>query len=236
MAQFSLKPVILFFVVVILGVVFLGEIADNEVANTELSGVTNESIAITLTTNTIVNETITISSGSGTTGNKSVTSITFFGNATTSSDASSDVTVVINTNINFSKSGIITLNGTFDNGDYNISYTYSTDATGNTVQDDVVSVSFFGNGTNSSHLSSVTIGTEINFTKPGVITVDTFVFDAGTYNISYEYEGDLYVVDTKSHFALKLVALFFVFVIVAFGIKAIAESSDNFNFGFGKVK
>lgn len=159
MAQFSLKPIITFFVVIILGIVFLSVIADNEIANTELSDVTNESI--------------TIASGTGNTANADVVSLAFFGNATTSSDASSDVTLSLGANINFTKAGVITLNGTFADG---------------------------------------------------------------IYNASYGYEGDLYVVDTKSHFALKLVALFFVFVIVAFGIKAIAESSDNFNFGFGRVK
>ena len=234
MADFSLKPIIMFFVVVLIGIVFLGEIADNQIANTELSSVTNESIAITMTTNTVTNETITMASGAGTTANSSVRNITFFGNATHSSDASSTVTIVLGTTVNVSKLGQVNANGTFTTGDYNISYTYTTAGTGDTVQDDITSIDFFGNATNSTHLAGVTAGTEINFTKPGVISVDTLSFDPGTYNISYGYEGDLYVVDTKSHIFLKLLGLFFVLVIFAFAIQTMRESSDNFNFGFGK--
>ena len=151
MADFSLKPIILFFVAVIIGIVFLGVIADNQVANTELSGVTNESISI------------------GATGN------------------------------------------------------------GTTVNADVIGVSYFGNISDSTDLGSFVFGKSVNFTKTGLITVNT---TDHTYNISYSYEGELYVVDKKSHTFLKLLGLFFVFTIVAFGIKAMMDSSGNLTFGF----
>ncbi len=230
MVEFSLKPVIMFFVVVILGVVFLGEIADNQVENTELSGVVNESITMTATTNTIINETMAITSGIGTPGNLSIASVTFFGNATSSSHIDG---ITIGTQINFTKAGITVDSVNFSNGNYNISYTYTKDLIGNAAQDDLRGISFFGNATNSTHLSSITAGTHVNFTKPGVITVDNHFFDSGsTYNISYSYEGELYVVDTKTHVFLKLLVVFFVLIIFAFGIQAIKESSDDFNFGF----
>ncbi len=233
MAEFSLKPIIMLFVVVIIGAIFLGEIADNQVENTELSGITNESIVMTATTNTIVNETITITSGVGQTGNVSLRSVIFFGNGTNSTHLAS---VNLATHVNFSKSGeIVVSQHAFDSdSEYNISYTYTADVTGDTAQDDVVSISFFGNGTNSTHSSDITAGIHVNFTKPGVITVDSFPFDPGTYNISYGYEGDLYVVDTKAHPLLRLITIFFVLVIFAFAIQTIKGSSDDFNFGFGK--
>ena len=233
MADFSLKPIIMFFVVILIGIVFLSEIADNQVKNTELSAAINESITMTATTNTVVNETITITSGTGTTDNTSVRSVTFFGNGTNSTHLAD---VNITQHVNFSKSGAITISGQRfpADGEYNISYTYTIDVTGNTVNDDVVSLSFFGNGTNNTFQSSITIGAQVNFTKPGVITVDSLPFDPGVYNISYQYEGELYVVDTKTHPLLKLLTVFFVLVIFAFGFLAIRESSDDFNFGFKK--
>ena len=234
MGKFSLGPIIMFFVVIILGVVFLREIGDNQVKNTELSGVTNESIAITMTNNVIINETITIASGIGTTGNSSIQAVGFFGNATNSTHLDD---VAINAQVNFTKAGaIVVAPDHIQDGDYNISYNYTSDGVGNTVQDDLTSLDFFGNGTNSTHLASITAGANVNFTKPGVISVDTMPFDPGTYNISYGFEGDLYVVDTKSHPLLKLLSIFFVLTIFAFGIQTIMKSSDDFNFGFGKVK
>ncbi len=167
MVEFSLKPIILFFVVIIMGVVFLGVIADNQVANTEISGVTNESITIT--------------------------------------------------------SGV-----------------------GSTSNDDVVGISFFGNGTVGTPLATVTVGEHINFTKAGTIAIAQNLnltsggedfnnsFADGSYNITYTYEGDLYVVDTKTHPLLKLLGLFFVLVIIAFGVQSMRDSSGNFSFGFNK--
>ncbi len=159
MAEFSLKPILTLFIIIIVGVVFLGEITDNQVENTELSR--------------SINETITMTGQTGTTAFADVRSLTFFGNAS-------------------------------------------------------------GNDTD---LANVAIGVEVNFTRSGTIIVDAEEFPAdGPYNITYSYEGDLYVVDTKSHVFLKLLGLFFVFVIFAVGINTIRESSDDFNFGFGKVK
>ena len=230
MAEFSLKPIIMLFVVIILGVVFLREIADSQVENTELSEIVNESIAMTATINSVVNETMAITSGTGIPSNPSIVDVTFFGNGNVSSHVDG---ITIGTQINFTKAGLTVDSINFTDNDYNISYTYTTDLIGNTAQDDLTGINFFGNATNSTHLSSITIGTHVNFTKPGVITVDTHFFDTGSiYNISYDYEGDLYVVDTKSHTFLKLLTIFFVLIIFAFAIQAIRESSDDFNFGF----
>ena len=230
MVEFSLRPIIMLFVVVILGVVFLRELGDSQVENTELSGVTNESITMTATINSVVNETMAITSGTGIPANPSIVDITFFGNGNVSSHVDG---ITIGTQINFTKAGLAVDSINFTGNDYNISYTYATDLTGDTAQDGLTGINFFGNATNSTHLSSITIGTHVNFTKPGVITVDTHFFDSGsTYNISYPYEGDLYVVDTKSHVFLRLIIIFFVFVIFAFAIKTMQDSSDDFNFGF----
>lgn len=155
--NFSLKPILMFFIVIIMGVVFLQILADNQIENTELSNTFHEQITIT--------------SGAGQTNN-----------------------------------------------------------------DDVVSLQFFGNGSVNTDQSNIVLGEVVNFTKPGVITVsqNNGNFSNGNYNISYTYEGDLYVVDTKSHPLLNLMVIFFVFVIIAMGITALNGSSEGFTFGFKK--
>lgn len=152
MAEFSLKPVMVGFIVILVGVVFAGVVADNQVANTELSTSTNEQITIT--------------GGSGL-----------------------------------------------------------------TAEDDVRGITFFGNATNNTDQGAFNVGTEVNFTKAGNITVSS-LFSGGTYNISYPFEGDLYVNDSQAQTFLKLLALFFVVAVLAIGIGMIVRTSDNFNFGF----
>lgn len=234
MVEFSLKPIIMFFVVVILGVVFLGEIADNQVENTELSFVTNETITITVSTFTTINESITITNGEGAVATGPIFSVSFFGNATNSTD---DAGISLGTEVNFSRSGAVAISQEADKfgptGTYNISYVSATSGTGVTANNAKTAVSFFGNGSISTGISGIEIGDEINFTKASkTVTVSSYNFSTGDHNISYTHEGDLYVVDTKTHPLLKLLAIFFVLVIFAFGIQAIRESSDDFNFGF----
>ena len=152
--------------------------------------VVNESITITATTITVTNESITMTSGTGTTGNGSVRSITYFGNVTNSTDLAS---ISVGLQINLSKSGVITVDTAEAfpaDGIYNISYTFSRDVTGTTANDGVSGVTFFGNVSNNTFLSTITIGTHVNFTEPGVITLDSHPFDPGTYNISYGYNAE----------------------------------------------
>ena len=51
----------------------------------------------------------------------------------------------------------------------------------------VYSVTFFGNITNSTDITGINVGEEVNFTKEGLITVDggTVFPGSGPYNISY---------------------------------------------------
>ena len=184
------------------------------------------------TANIVFNETIAIVSQVGVVSNCGMIDITFFGNNTNSTDLP-DVNVIEHVNITGYREFIVSAAQFPADGDYNVSYTFAA-RTGSTAQDDLVSISFFGNGTNNTFLSSVAIGTQVNFTKPGVITASSCHFSNGNNNISYKYEGDLYVVDTKTHPLLKLIIVFFVLVIFAFGVQSMRDSSGNFSFGFNK--
>ena len=219
----SLGIIVSGFVILLVGIVFLDVIADTIVGNTELSSITNESIAITTTLNTITNETITITGGSGATGNSSIRGVTSFGNVTNGTHLA---IIRLGIEVNFTKNGTIQVAPNHFDGDgpYNVSYIYTTEAIGNLANDDVVGLSFFGNATNNTVLSSITLGANVNFTRPGVITVDTFPFDAGTYNTSYTYEGDLFVADTQSQALLKIVVLMFVLALIAVGIMLIQKT------------
>ena len=235
MAEFSLKPILTLFIVVLIGIVFLGEIADNQIENTELSSTGNETITMSATTSSTVNESITITSQTGNVAGGAVIAVSFFGNGTNSTHLAN---VAIGIEVNITRSGRVTVDAEEfpADGIYNISYTTQNVATGSTANEDVISVSFFGLGSDniSTSINGISVGAEINFTKAGAITASPYNFSAGLHNISYVYEGALYVTDTKSHIFLKLLTIFFVFVVVAFAIKTMSDSSDNFNFGFKK--
>ena len=64
---------------------------------------------------------------------------------------------------------------------------------GQLAQDDVDTLSYFGNNSNDT---SAFINTLINYTKAGVITTDPTVGNT-TYNASYTYEGDEYIVGSS---------------------------------------
>ena len=234
MGDFSLKPIIIGFVALLIGIVFVQVIADNQIANTTLSQAVNESITITGDTATIINETITMSSNNGNTLKRGIETVTFFGNVSNHTDLPG---IDLGIDINFTRSGLIIVGNDADgpftgNGPYNISYTALENATGDTANADVISFSFFGNANISTHVNDIDIGTEINFTKPGVVTVDPANFSAGDYNGSYSYEGALYVTDKKSHAFLSLNTLFFAIMVIAIAIGIILKQSDGFNFGF----
>lgn len=60
---------------------------------------------------------------------------------------------------------------------------------GTTASDDVVTVTFFGNGTTNSSQSGVTIGQDVNFTSAGAITTISN-FSDGDYQIDYTFLQD----------------------------------------------
>ncbi len=227
MADFSLKQIMSVFVALILGIVLIQVIANHEVGNTELSGVTNESIAMSSgTANVVINETIAMVSQVGVVGNCGLIDITFFGNNSNSTGLP-NVNVSQHVNITGYREFIVSEAQFPADGDYNISYTFAA-RTGSTARDDLVSMSFFGNGTNNTFLSSVTIGTQVNFSKEGVITASSCHFSDGSYNTSYGYEGDLYVTDSKSRNLLTLNSLFFALVLFAVAVGGAIASTKGF--------
>lgn len=166
--EYSLKPILVFFVVAIIAISFVRILSDSEVANTQLS--------------TRVNESVVISGRSGDLANINIVSIDFFGNASNNTLRNSGIT--FGAHINFSENGTIQV----------------TD-----------SLNISGSGSTGPSTSQV-------------------VFGAGTYNVSYTYRGDLYVRDAPSRGLLDLVPLFFVLLVVGFGIFYLRQASDDFNF------
>lgn len=237
MAEFSLKPILLTFIVVLIGVVFLREIGDSQVETTELSAAVNELITMAETSTSIVNESITMTGATGNTARGPVSDLSFFGNATNSTH---DANIILGVDVNITRNGEVTISQDPDKfGDatvtYNISYTVRDTVTGTTANEDITGITLFGNGNVSTSVTGIDVGAEVNFTKgTGVITASPYNFSAQIYNISYPYEGALYVSNTTVHPFLKLLTIFFVLVIFAFVIKAVKDSSDDFNFGFRK--
>ena len=204
------------FILILVGVILFVQLADNIFAAVTLTSITNESLAITSTPNTVINETITIASGVGNTSIISVINITFFGNGTVNTD---NPLFNISTEVNWTIDGVVTVTTiNFSNGNYNISYIYTTDGTGDTANEDVAAVSFFGSPAINTDMSTISFDAEVNFTKPGVISVNTLNFTDASYNISYTYEGTEYVVDSSSRTILPLTNIFFALAVFLVGV------------------
>lgn len=108
-----------------------------------------------------------------------------------------------------------------------------TSAEGQTSETDkLTAIIFFGNSTNNTNSADITIGTDVNFTKKGVITVGTnitnnanmSVFSDGTYNITYTFEGALFVSNATARTLLKLVMIFFAIGVMAIAIAMFREA------------
>lgn len=112
-----------------------------------------------------------------------------------------------------------------------------TSFSGVVAQDDVSSLSFFGNSSNNTGTDpQLIIGTTVNLSVNGTVDLsgDVGYNNAGPYNISYSYEGDLYVVDSRARTLLPLSIIFFALIFIAAGVAALMKSSGNLSFGMGK--
>jgi len=87
---------------------------------------------------------------------------------------------------------------------------------GQTANDDVVDLTYFGNKTVNTTTNAR--ASDVNFTRAGVVTVNGTAWnDGGTYNVTYSFEADLYVADSRARSIMPLITIFF-----ALGILAIA--------------
>lgn len=60
---------------------------------------------------------------------------------------------------------------------------------GETANDELASVTYFGNDTISTN-GSILVNSHVNYTAAGAITVDGSIFGDGSYDISYTYDSD----------------------------------------------
>ena len=94
------------------------------------------------------------------------------------------------------------------------------------VTEDVTSLDFFGNATNSTHNAGVNVGEEVNFTRQGVITVagGTVFGGSGPYNISYTHEGVNFVANKTARTLINLITIFFALAVLAIGFMIARDS------------
>ena len=94
--------------------------------------------------------------------------------------------------------------------------------TGTTTQNDVVSIQYFANGSTDYSANISTAIDCINITKStGAIIVDNksiSINGTGTFNLSYTYEGEMYVDDNRARTILFLIPIFFALVFLAIGM------------------
>jgi len=89
--------------------------------------------------------------------------------------------------------------------------------TATTSNDGVYNIIFFGNTTYNTHSKTLTVGTDINYTESGTITINEENFtDSKDYNISYDYYGDNYVKDSTSRTLLPITIILFVVALFAY--------------------
>lgn len=212
------------FIAIIVGVILIGVITDSIVSLGETNTITNESITITSSSTIITNETIaSFTSGIGNVEHQGLLSASFFGNATFGTQ---NADIDIGEEINFTRGGEITISGgNFSGaGPYNITYVQENTITGDTTNEDVTSVAFFGNVTIGTQIAGIDVGTEVNFTKPGVITLNPTNFSSGVYNITYTHDGASFVANTTARTLLNLIPLFFALAILFIGFMMVRKS------------
>ncbi len=95
-----------------------------------------------------------------------------------------------------------------------------TASTGQLAQDDVVDVTFFGNQTNDT---TSYLDTFINISRAGAVVTDETIGNT-TYNVSYTYEGDEYVVGATNRTIINLVLIFFVVTVLLGGMWILSQT------------
>jgi len=98
--------------------------------------------------------------------------------------------------------------------DFTTSFGINTTTTAN---DDIISVTYIGN---QSDDLTTEIDTNINWTKAGVFTIDGVTVVNATYNVTYNFEGDEYVVGSSSRVMVRLINIFFALAIMAAAVFA----------------
>ena len=152
----------------------------SDAAPISLEGITTVSDAAPISL-----EAITTASGTNTTVNGNVLTVSFFGNTT---DNTTLDTINISANVNFTRAGVILVNENLLADDlYEISYTYAQNSSNSTVNGNVLTVTFFGNQTLNTSSDTANLTEQVNFTRAGVITVSPSVFIEGLYNVTYTY-------------------------------------------------
>ncbi|KKN76072.1 hypothetical protein LCGC14_0374620 [marine sediment metagenome] len=164
-----------------------------------------------------------------TTVNRNLIAVTFFGNQTFNTTLD---TINISSQVNFTAAGVIRVTPTLL-GDslYNISYVHSTNITGTTANtNNVGAVTFFGNTTTNTSQSGVSVGTNVNVSTGGVVTISQGNFTVGNYEISYSFEGTEFVADSASRAILPLIPIFFALFVFLFGVVLVLQSgiADEF--------
>ncbi len=212
----ELNILIVGFILILVGIVLSVALADEINAATQLTTETAESIAIGFNNVTVTGESIVIAGGTGGVTNADVLGIDFFGNSTVNTSSNQ---INFTTEVNFTSGGTITVSVNFSAATYLIDYVYNV-ANGSTANDDVITVSFFGNGTINTSNANINVNTHVNFTKAGIITVSGRNFTNDTYSITYGFEGDGFVVDATSRTILDLIPLFYVIGILLVSVGA----------------
>ena len=216
--------IVMGFIVILVGVVLFQSLANEIASASVINTVTNESVTVSSTDNTVTNESITIASSKGDTDFTSVMNVTFFGNGTNNSAKD----LHISTDINWTSKGEILVNSDrILDGNYNVSYIYTTDGTAQTAKDDLDSLIFFGNGHLNTDSSFITITRDVNWTVPGVITVKTTNFTDGDYNVSYTNLPSEYVKNATARVLLPITNIFFSIAVMAVGILMVFNGFKN---------
>ena len=87
---------------------------------------------------------------------------------------------------------------------------------GNTLNEDVLSVAFFGNATVNTSDATIGIDTNVNWTSAGLITVAGQNFtDNPNYLIGYNYQPENYISDSSTRTLVSLIPLILALVIFA---------------------
>jgi len=181
---------------------------------TEVQVAVKGPITMTETEVTVTNEKVTTSSGAASLARQDIVSLSFFGNNSINTTAPEyNITI----HVNWTKAGdIVVDNDFFADGEYNSTYIYKTGTTGTLGNADVLTLTFFGNGTINTTVTGIALTAEVNFTNAGVVTVASYNFSKGSYLADYTYNPEGYVTSSTTRTLLNLIPVILAILVLMF--------------------
>ncbi len=220
MINTQMKLLMSAFIAILIGVVLLQPMADDiEGVKASSYSIGNESVSLTVNTNTFLNESNTLVANVTTLAQNYVTVLTAIRNESADNMLGFCNFTTLNT-----KTATLKCNETGSATIY-VEYTYNSYVTGKLAHDEIVSL----DGCRNATMTAVTTNTYCNVTlASGDVRGEYDNFTTGSAYIDYSYDTDQYVRSSAARTLITITILFFAIAILLIGVGfAIAAFKDS---------